>query len=471
MDTIPPADPIENIAFTTVAQEQQGGPKTAKEAVIGSQGDYTAFFDGAPPDSPDVNWEEEIVVAVALGERRTGGYSVEITSIRLDTIGIAAGTVSISYVERTPEDGAPDVLTYPYHVVKCRRVGIRYFFHKATKATNDNRALCTATYRAQQMPGTVIIYAEGVHGTTGYQVFFEQSPIRIFPPQFSLWHVEPTGIVGQGLTPFEAQVSFPATDTVERVTVHDATGPHEVPVEQVSDGGRPHAEVIAIRTRSGGFVGLQETLTVHADGTLHLVERRLNRNEMRQVSQHQLQPLQDAFARPEWHDVEHFYGQPIPDGFTIGITGGGIQTGCASPSSMPVALPPILSEVLGHLAALWPSDDVLAEPLGITTEDLLPELFKHWIHAHEEDTDDVQVYRPSEHTFPPSRGRTGFEIKDNGEFIQYEIGPNDAPQPVPGRWHREGAQRIRVDLEGGKYRSFTLTIVSVDDQVLRVRQE
>jgi hypothetical protein len=468
MDTLPPADPIDTIAFTTVAHGQQDGPKTAKEEVIGSHAAYTAFFDGSPPDSSDVNWDEEIVVAVALGERRTGGYSVEITRIALTTIGITAGTVFISYVERTPEDGAPDVLTYPYHAVKCRRAGIRYFFDKAT---NENRALCTATYRAQHLPGTVIISAEGVHGTTGYQVFFEQSPIRIFPPQFSLWHIEPTGIVGQGSTPFAAQVSFPATDPVARVTVHDATGAHEVPVEQVSDGGMPHAEVVAIRTQSGGFVGLQETLTVHVDGTLHLVERRLNRNEMRQVPQHHLHPLQDAFARSEWHDVERFYGQPIPDGFTIGITGGGIQTGFAAPSSTPVVLPPILNEVVAHLAALWPSDDVLAEPPRITTDDLPPELFKHWLHAHEEDTDDVQVYRPSEHAFPPSRGRTGFEIKANGAFMQYAIGPNDVPQPVPGRWHREGAQRIRVDLEGEAQRSLRLTIVSVDNQVLRVRQE
>jgi len=96
-------------------------------------------------------------------------------------------------------------------------------------------AMCTATYRAEQVPGVVMIYAHGMHPTTGYQVFFEQALIDIFPPQFSLWHVQPTTIVAEVITPFGAQASFPATETVDTVTVHDANGSHEVPVEQARD--------------------------------------------------------------------------------------------------------------------------------------------------------------------------------------------------------------------------------------------
>lgn len=92
------------------------------------------------------------------------------------------------------------------------------------------------------------------------------------------------------------------------------------------------------------------------------------------------------------------------------------------------------------------------------------------MHAYEEDSAGIQVYRPSGHPLPAARGRTGFEIKGNGEFIQYEPGPADVPQAVPGRWRAEDAEQIRVDLDGGSPRSFTLTIVTVDDQLLRVRQ-
>ncbi len=95
-------------------------------------------------------------------------------------------------------------------------------------------ALCAATYRAQQVPGTVLIFADGFHSTSGYKVFFEMLPIDIFPPQFSLWHTTPSGVVLDVITPFTEYTSFKASG-VETVVVHDINGSHEVPVEQVPD--------------------------------------------------------------------------------------------------------------------------------------------------------------------------------------------------------------------------------------------
>ena|SRR5688572_29698074 len=94
---------------------------------------------------------------------------------------------------------------------------------------------CAASYRAQQVPGAVIIFAEGVHPTSGYKEFFQRSMIDVFPPQFSLWHVVPSGIVLQVITPFTEHTSFSASHKVDEVTVHDADGKHVVPVEQVPD--------------------------------------------------------------------------------------------------------------------------------------------------------------------------------------------------------------------------------------------
>jgi hypothetical protein len=102
-------------------------------------------------------------------------------------------------------------------------------------------ALCSASYRAQQVPGAVLIFADGMHPTSGYQAFFEQSPIDVFPPEFILWHVAPSGIVLQVLTPFTVYTSFKTTGQVERVAVHDANGRHEVGVEQVPDRLLKHA--------------------------------------------------------------------------------------------------------------------------------------------------------------------------------------------------------------------------------------
>jgi len=94
--------------------------------------------------------------------------------------------------------------------------------------------LCKATYRAEQIPGLVIVTARGSHPTGGYRVWFEQSAIRIFPPELNLFHEKPE--VGPDvITPFSVTHSFEASEPVERVVVHDRNGRHEVPVEQVPD--------------------------------------------------------------------------------------------------------------------------------------------------------------------------------------------------------------------------------------------
>jgi len=112
---------------------------------------------------------------------------------------------------------------------------------KATSTANISETgpsgsqLGRAAYSAQQVPGAVIIFAMGCHPTSGYVDFFEQSPLRIFPPQFIFRTIPPKGIVLQVLTPFSIWVMFGASEPVETVTVFDADGAHEIKVEQVPD--------------------------------------------------------------------------------------------------------------------------------------------------------------------------------------------------------------------------------------------
>ncbi len=61
-----------------------------------------------------------------------------------------------------------------------------------------------------------------------------------------------------------------------------------------------------------------------------------------------------------------------------------------------------------------------------------------WLHAHEEDHGDTIVYRPNTYAFPPSRGRTGFEIGPNGVLTQYDIAPTDGLERRVGKWRVEG---------------------------------
>jgi hypothetical protein len=101
-----------------------------------------------------------------------------------------------------------------------------------------------------------------------------------------------------------------------------------------------------------------------------------------------------------------------------------------------------------------------------------PELFKHWMHSREDrdSRPNVSVFRPSDYKFPPSRGRRGFEIKRNGEFILYEIGPTDRPVRMVGKFTVEGPDRIKVYLENKN--PFILRIVAIEEggKILRVER-
>lgn len=104
---------------------------------------------------------------------------------------------------------------------------------------------------------------------------------------------------------------------------------------------------------------------------------------------------------------------------------------------------------------------------GAPTGELPPEIFKHWVHSFEEDTDAYEVYRPVGFDFPPARGRRGLQISPNGEFILHAIGPADGTVLIPGHWTTTAEDELSVSLPGCA--PFTLTIVSVDDDVLQLR--
>jgi hypothetical protein len=57
-----------------------------------------------------------------------------------------------------------------------------------------------------------------------------------------------------------------------------------------------------------------------------------------------------------------------------------------------------------------------------------------WVHSHEEDTDSRLVFRPADHTFPPSRGRQAIEFRPDGAFTETVSGPDDRPAQTSGRW-------------------------------------
>ncbi len=113
-----------------------------------------------------------------------------------------------------------------------RRVVSLERFGQASEDTDGKPELCKhAKFRAEKVDDKVVIYATGEHPTGGWKVSFEQLPIEIFPPQYRLVCIRPTGIVTQVITPFEVKTSFKSGADVKEVIVHDGEGRHKVPVE------------------------------------------------------------------------------------------------------------------------------------------------------------------------------------------------------------------------------------------------
>jgi hypothetical protein len=105
------------------------------------------------------------------------------------------------------------------------------------------------------------------------------------------------------------------------------------------------------------------------------------------------------------------------------------------------------------------------------TGQLPPEIYeKRWIHSREEDTNDIQVYRPSTFNFPLSRGRVAFEIEKSGIFIQYGIGPDDTRKKVEGNWTVEEPNTIKIDFADKSIKSYKMKIILCNDDILKIRK-
>ena len=76
-------------------------------------------------------------------------------------------------------------------------------------------------------------------------------------------------------------------------------------------------------------------------------------------------------------------------------------------------------------------------------------LHGRWVHSHEEDTDGEMVFRPPTHRFPPSRGRTSFELRPDGTYLERSPGPVDVPEESTGSWSLEG-DRLILGAEGDR---------------------
>jgi hypothetical protein len=127
------------VAFETLARGAHGGYGPAANHVIRSQQDLQQTgVDRLLPPGTQIDWSRDMVIAVLMGTKNTGGYSVEITGInrqQMMTIMPIPAPPPTYYLEvsadhRSPAPGSivTMALTSPFHVVKLRRYRERVDF-------------------------------------------------------------------------------------------------------------------------------------------------------------------------------------------------------------------------------------------------------------------------------------------------------------------------------------------------------
>lgn len=111
-------------SFTTVGKGFHSGIRELLQVAISSQEEWAALWSrhasGRRPASspPLIDFSAEMVVGLFLGQKSTGGYSVEITRAELD-----GANLRVFYREGNPPPGAmlTQALTQPYHLVRLSR--------------------------------------------------------------------------------------------------------------------------------------------------------------------------------------------------------------------------------------------------------------------------------------------------------------------------------------------------------------
>ena len=98
------------------------------------------------------------------------------------------------------------------------------------------------------------------------------------------------------------------------------------------------------------------------------------------------------------------------------------------------------------------------------------ELIGAWIHSHEDDTEEVKVYRHASYNLPPERGREGFEIKEGGECVYHGIAPADGSTNEPASWSWEDGNTLVITPKADGAAEMSMEVVSASSEMLKVKK-
>ncbi|MCC5604525.1 protease complex subunit PrcB family protein [Nostoc favosum] len=114
------------VNFHTIARGANSSYQTASQMVIDNPKEWADIWQQhasdiiPPPPIPKVDFTTNLVAAVFMGEKRTGGYSVEILSVETKSSekeNLASLVITVAYRQPKPGDIVPEVITHPYQII------------------------------------------------------------------------------------------------------------------------------------------------------------------------------------------------------------------------------------------------------------------------------------------------------------------------------------------------------------------
>ena len=106
-----------NISFETIDIGYICAHRERRDYVIQTQQEWDDLCSSS--DAPGIDFSSNIVLAVYMGERFTGGYHIEITNISESVFYIR---VYIRETSPSPDQLVTMALTQPHHIVKLNRI-------------------------------------------------------------------------------------------------------------------------------------------------------------------------------------------------------------------------------------------------------------------------------------------------------------------------------------------------------------
>ena len=94
-----------------------------------------------------------------------------------------------------------------------------------------------------------------------------------------------------------------------------------------------------------------------------------------------------------------------------------------------------------------------------------------WVHSHEEDSAGQNVYRPQSFKFPPSRGRSGFDLEPDGTLLEHGPDATDRTASRPGTWELRADHHLALTPAGAAAPSRLLKVVAVSPDRLVLQKQ